>query len=120
MKTKYSTLILRASIASCLLLCGTACNKNLLEPTNITSISDANAFDNPTRIVAQINGLYASLKSGSFYGGRLIIYNELRADEFIMNKPNIVTGQQTWLQAVNSSTSEVGTLWSAVMLQLTR
>jgi hypothetical protein len=113
MKTKYSTLILRASIASCLLLCGTACNKNLLEPTNITSISDANAFDNPTRIVAQINGLYASLKSGSFYGGRLIIYNELRADEFIMNKPNIVTGQQTWLQAVNSSTSEVGTLWSA-------
>lgn len=115
MKTikNYSTVILRASLLSCLLLCGTACRKNLLEPTNITNISDANAFDNATRIVAQINGLYASLKSGSFYGGRLIIYNELRGDEFIMNKPNIVTGQQTWLQAVNSSTSEVISLWSA-------
>ncbi|MEO6524348.1 MAG: RagB/SusD family nutrient uptake outer membrane protein [Mucilaginibacter sp.] len=110
---RYKTMIFKASLFSLLMLCSTACKKNLLDPVNTTNISDANAFDTPTRIVAQINGLYASLKSGSFYGGRLIIYNELRADEFIMNKPNVITGQQTWLQAVNPSTSEVNSLWSA-------
>jgi hypothetical protein len=105
--------ILKASLFSLLMISGTACKKGLLSPVNVTSISNVNAFDTPERILAQVNGLYASLKSGSFYGGRLIITNELRGDEFIMNKPNVVTQQQTWLQAVNPSTSEVNTLWSA-------
>jgi hypothetical protein len=95
-----------------LVLSGAACQKNLLEPVNVTSISDVNAFDNPARITAQINGLYASLKSVFFYGGGVIVYNELRGDEFIMNKPNVTTGQQSWLQAVNPSTTEVINTWS--------
>jgi len=95
------------------LITGVACKKNLLEPVSVTSISDANAFDNATRITAQINGLYASLKSVFFYGGGVIIYNELRGDEFIMNKPSVTTGQQSWLQAVNPSTTEVINTWSA-------
>lgn len=90
-----------------------SCTKGLMDPQNRTAISDANAFDTPERILAQVNGLYSSAKSGSFYGGRYIIYNELRADEFIINKPNSVTGQQTWGQSVSSSTSEVQSLWSA-------
>jgi len=110
---KYRKGILRASMLALLIFSGTACKKSLLDPANITAISDANAFDNSTRIVAQINGLYSSLKSGSFYGGRLIIYNELRGDEVIINKPNVITAQQTWLQAVNASTNEVETLWSS-------
>ncbi len=100
-------------MSGCLLITGSACKKSLLEPANITSISDATAFDNPTRITAQINGLYASLKSVFFYGGGVVIYNELRGDEFIMNKPNATTGQQSWLQAVNPSTTEVINTWSA-------
>jgi hypothetical protein len=96
----------------CLLISGAACKKSLLEPANLTSISDATAFDNATRITAQINGLYASLKSVFFYGGGVIIYNELRGDEFIMNKPNVTTGQLSWLQAVTPSTTEVINLWS--------
>lgn len=95
------------------MIAGSACTKNLLDPVSTTSISDANAFDNATRITAQINGLYASLKSVFFYGGGVIIYNELRGDEFIMNKPNVTTGQQSWLQAVNPSTTEVINTWSA-------
>lgn len=110
--TNYKYRFLRLWIGISVLFMA-SCTKNLLDPANITSISDANAFDNADRIVAQINGLYASLKSGQFFGGRLFIYNELRADEFIMNKPNIVTGQNTWLQSVSSSTSEVTGLWSA-------
>jgi hypothetical protein len=97
----------------CLLLSGSACQKNLLEPANLTSISDATAFDNPARITAQINGLYTSLKSVFFYGGGAIIYNELRGDEFIANKATTTTGQQSWLQAVTPSTTEVINTWSA-------
>ena len=97
---------------SCLILSGTSCQKNLLDPVNLTSISDATAFDNPARITTQINGLYAALKSVFFYGGGVIIYNELRGDEFIMNKPNVATGQESWLQSVNPSSTEVINTWS--------
>lgn len=112
MKRSIKFLIARIWAASMLLMTVVSCNENLLEPEMLTSLSDASAFETPDRIEAQVNGLYASMKNGGFYGGRLIIYNELRADEFIMNKPNIVTGQQTWLHSVNSSTSEVNSLWS--------
>lgn len=105
--------ILSAFTLGFLLVSGTACTRNLLEPSNLTSISDASAFENATRITAQINGLYASLKSVFFYGGSVTIYNELRGDEFIMNKPSTTTGQQSWLQAVNPSTTEVINTWSA-------
>lgn len=105
--------ILSAFTLCFLLVSGAACTRNLLEPSNLTSISDASAFENATRITAQINGLYASLKSVFFYGGSVTIYNELRGDEFIMNKPSTTTGQQSWLQAVNPSTTEVINTWSA-------
>lgn len=91
---------------------GAGCKKGLLEPANPSSLSNTSAFDNATRITAQINGLYASLKSVFFYGGSVEIYNELRGDEFIMNKPNVTTGQQSWSQEVNPSTTEVINLWS--------
>src|SRR3954462_7885005 len=89
-----------------------SCNKGLLDPVPQTSISDVNAFDTPDRILAQVNGLYSGVKNSQFYGGRYTIYQELRADEFIMNKPNVQTGQLTWGHNVNSSTSEVQNLWS--------
>jgi len=110
--TSYKA-IAGAFMLGCLLIAGAACKKDLLEPDNLTSISDASAFDDTTRITAQINGLYASLKSVFFYGGGVIIYNELRGDEFIMNKPSTTTGQQSWLQDVNPSTTEVINTWSA-------
>ncbi|MGK6351409.1 RagB/SusD family nutrient uptake outer membrane protein [Parapedobacter sp. DT-150] len=112
LKTANKRYISKVGLLSLLLMAAVSCSKDLLEPDMLTSLSDASAFDTPDRIEAQVNGLYASMKDGGFYGGRLIIYNELRADEFIMNKPNIVTGQQTWLHSVNSSTSEVNSLWS--------
>ena len=110
---KYNHIILKASFLSLVLLGSASCTKDLLDPTVITHIAEENAFDTPERIVAQINGLYSSLKSGQFWGGRIIIYNELRGDDFIINKANVVTGHNTWLQNVGSSTSEVTNLWSA-------
>lgn len=98
------------SIIGCIAITG--CKKHLLEPDNQSSISDATAFDNATRITAQVNGLYASLKNVFFYGASVDIYNELRGDEFIMNKPSTTTGQLSWMQAVTPSTTEVINLWS--------
>ena len=112
MLEKINTTISRILLVFASVILCVSCSKNLLTPVDQTSISDATAFDTPDRILAQVNGLYAAVKDGDFYGGRLIIYNELRADEFIMNKPNIVTGQLTWSQSVSSSTSEVSSLWS--------
>lgn len=117
---KYNHIVLKASFLSLLMLGSASCTKNLLDPVVITSISENNAFDTPERIVAQINGLYSSLKSGQFLGGRLIIYNEIRADEFIMNKPNSQTGQNTWSQNVVSSTAEVINFWSAAYATINR
>jgi starch-binding outer membrane protein, SusD/RagB family len=117
---KYKKLIIRGSFLGLILVNATSCKKNLLTPDIISSIPDVASFDTPERILAQVNGLYAAMKSGSFYGGRLIIYNELRADDFIMNKPNVVTGQQTWLQSVNPGTSEVSSLWTAAYLTINR
>jgi hypothetical protein len=85
----------------------------LLDPAPQTSISDVTAFDTPERILAQVNGLYSGVKNAQLYGGRYTIYQELRADEFIMNKPNVQTGQLTWAHTVNSSTSEVQNMWSS-------
>jgi len=103
---------LKAVLLGCLLISGSACKKNLLQPANTTSLSDATAFDNARRITAQLNGLYASLKNVFFYGGGVIFYNELRGDDFIMDKANITTWSQTWLQTVNPSTNEVINTWS--------
>ena len=111
--TKYNTIIVKISLLSSLLIAGVSCKKNLLNPDNLTSISDATAFENATRITAQINGLYASLKSVFFYGGGVVIYNELRGDEFVMNKSSVTTGQESWSQAVSASSTEVINTWSA-------
>lgn len=94
-----------------ILLTGVSCDKDILETVPITNISSSNAFDTPERIVSQVNALYLSVKNAQFYGGRYIIYQELRGDEFILNKPNVQTGQLTWSHTVNSSTSEVQNLW---------
>jgi len=90
----------------------TSCKKDFLNTVPLTAISDLNSFDTPARILAQVNGLYTTAKAGTFLGGRYILYNETRADEFIQTKSNTVTGLNTWSQSVNSSTDEVVATWA--------
>ncbi|PRY13127.1 SusD-like starch-binding protein associating with outer membrane [Pontibacter ummariensis] len=98
-----------------------ACDTDeLLNPVPETSISDKNAFDTPDRIQGQINGLYDALKSGQFFGGRLIVYNEIRGEEYINRLTNGVTGLQTWQQNVQSGTNEVQNLWGAAYASINR
>lgn len=90
-----------------------SCSKeNLLNPLPTTTISDASAFATPDRILGQVNSLYGALRSGSFYGGRYLVYNDIRADEFINELTNVVTGFDIWNGTMNnSSTNSVVNLW---------
>lgn len=90
----------------------TACNKDLLDPVPETVFSDASVFDSPARIEQQVNGLYAFLKNGQFYGGRYVVYQDIRGDEFLNETTNGVTGLQTWNHTVLASTNEVENLWN--------
>lgn len=91
-----------------------SCSKENLDPVPKTSISDLTAFDTKDRIVGQVNGLYDRMKNGQYRGGRFLIYNDIKAENFNNLLSNGVTGYQTWQNLVTESTNEVDGLWVAV------
>lgn len=105
---QISIIILLVSVMS-----SSSCKKDdLLSPLPQTSIIDSFAFDTPDRIINQVRALYANLKSGQFYGGRYLIYNDIRAEEFLNQLTNGVTGYGTWNFALTNTAQEVQGLWS--------
>lgn len=113
---------IKISMASIMMLTAVlACDeKSLLEPTPITSLSDLQAFSTPDRVLAQVNGLYSSTKSGQLYGGRYYIYNDVRGEEFLNVTSNGVTALQTWNHTNNSSSNEPTNMWNAAYLAVNR
>jgi hypothetical protein len=105
--------ILKISIAFVLLLT-IGCHKEYLDPVPVTSLSDLSVFDNKDRVVAQVNGMYSSVKSGAYLGGRFMVYGDLRGDNFIPKSSNLVTNFATWNHTEVSSTNEVQNFWGAV------
>jgi starch-binding outer membrane protein, SusD/RagB family len=106
--------IMKGSIVSLIILLTAGCSTEYLDPVPKTSLSDLTVFDNKDRVVAQVNGLYAFVKSGQYLGGRFYVYNDIRAENFIPKSSNGVTNYQTWNHTVISSTNEVQNLWGAV------
>ncbi len=98
----------------------TSCQEELLDPVPQTAISDLNAFDTPDRIKQQVNGLYATMKVGNFYGGRFLVYQDIRGEEFLNETTNGVTGLQTWNHTLVASTNEVNNFWNAAYLTINR
>jgi len=90
------------------------CSKEYLDPIPQTQLNEQFAFDTKERIVGQVNGMYAFVKSGAFYGGRYQVYNDVRADNFLPKSSNLVTNYATWNHTVISSTNEVRNLWGAI------
>lgn len=115
---KYSKQITMLSLTLIFSLSG--CDKELLSPISETAISDANAFDTPARIDQQINGLYATLKNGQFYGGRYLVYNDIRGEEFINRLDNIVTGKSVWSLNLEAGRDEVNNLWAQAYSTINR
>lgn len=86
-------------------------NEDYLYPTSRTAVDSGNAFASADRIEAQVNGVYNALKHGEFYGGRYLIYNDIRAENFINRTSNGVTGLQTYEHNLANGTNEVKNLW---------
>lgn len=86
-------------------------NEDYLYPTSRTAVDSGNAFASADRIEAQINGVYNALKHGQFYGGRYLIYNDIRAENFINRTSNGVTGLQTYEHNLANGTNEIKNLW---------
>lgn len=103
-----------------LIMGAASCRKELLNPIPQTAISDVVAFETPERTLAAVNGMYAGVKVGAFYGGRYFNYQDARGEEFINETNNGVTNLQTWNFTVQSSTNEVTNLWSAAYIAINR
>ena len=101
-------------VAAALTVVGAAgCRKeSLLYPSSETSVDSQNAFASAGRIEGQVTGFYNALKHGQFYGGRYLVYNDIRADNFLNETSNGVTGFQTWGHNLSNGTDEVGNVWT--------
>lgn len=111
---KYSLMVLLASVML------TSCFDEYLDPVPKTAISDLSAFDTKDRIVGQVRGVYASFKNGQYLGGRYIVYNDIRSDDWQNLGQNGVTGLMTWNHTIANSTNEVQNLWEAVYSAVNR
>lgn len=90
-----------------------SCEKDFLETKPKTSIEEKEAFSSSGKILAQVNGLYGKLQNQNFYGGRMIVFNEQRADEFGQNDGNAATGSAVWNQNVASTNEYINDVWAA-------
>lgn len=96
---------------SLLLLLG-SCKKNLLDTQPQTSISEQVAFSTPEKILAQVNNLYSRIQHPGFYGGRQILFNEQRGEEFSQNDPNSSVGASVWGQNALSNDNLLNNVWT--------
>jgi len=91
-----------------------SCEKN--DDLNIapqTTISDADIFKSPARIEGLANGVYKALKGASLYGGRYLMYQDLRGEDFINITANTYTGYESWNNSLSSGSNDINNLWSA-------
>ncbi len=108
-KNKSRRLIVTLSV----LVIFSACRDNLLDTIPVTSISTEAAYSTPEKVLAQVNGLYGQFGSQSYFGGRHLIFNEQRGEEFSQNDGNNSTGANVWNQSITASGDFVNSVWSA-------
>ena len=97
-----------------------SCNEDLLSPIPATTFSETVVFETQDRIDQVLAGLYSSIQSGQFLGGRYQVYNDIRAEEFSNRTTNGVTGLATWQHTTVSTTNEVVNLWEQCYLTINR
>lgn len=89
------------------------CKKEKLSPVPQTNLSDAVAFGTADRIEQQVNGIYAAMKNGNFLGGRTIVYNDVRGENWLNVTGNGVTALGVWNYSVTSTDNQVEGMWGA-------
>lgn len=91
-----------------------SCEKNDdLDIAPQTTISDADIFKTPARIEGLVNGIYKALKGASLYGGRYLLYQDVRGEDFLNITANTYTGYEGWNNSYSSGSNDVNNLWSA-------
>lgn len=113
-KIKYSLLAVAVITASL------SCQRDKLNPVPQTSVTDASAFSTPARVANQVLSLYASFKSGNFYGGRAIVGGELKGEDFFAETTNLVTGYDVYNLNVANSATFVRAIWNQGYLTINR
>ncbi|WP_163410706.1 RagB/SusD family nutrient uptake outer membrane protein [Flavobacterium ajazii] len=91
----------------------TSCENN--EDLNIapeTTISDKDIFKTPARIEGLVNGIYKAFKGASLYGGRILLYQDQRGEDFINITANTYTGYESWNNSYSSGSNDINNLWS--------
>ncbi|MBS1641778.1 MAG: RagB/SusD family nutrient uptake outer membrane protein [Bacteroidetes bacterium] len=101
-----------SSVALLGMLGFSACQRDLLNPSPQTSVSDASAFSTLGRIQSQVLSLYGSMKNGTFYGGRFVIYGDIKGEDFINETSNLITGADVWAENCTNSATAVTGLWA--------
>jgi hypothetical protein len=109
LKNRFTTAVCTVALT----LGAFSCQKALLEPVPVTYLLPAQAFDTPSRVLAQVNGLYSYVKTGGFLGGRYQIFSDIRASDFINRTSNSVTGLSVWNHTESeTSQNDVINTWS--------
>lgn len=91
----------------------TSCQKDFLDINPKTIVNEKDAYSTPGKILAQVNNLYGKLQNQNLYGGRWIVFNEQRADEFGQNDGNAATGSAVWNQNVATTNEYINDVWAA-------
>src|ERR1700750_2397152 len=91
-----------------------SCRRELLTPIPQTSISDASSFSTPSRVLGQLMSLYGVMKNGQFYGGRSVIYGDIKSEEFINQTNNLITGSDVWALNPTNTATAVANLWPQI------
>jgi hypothetical protein len=94
-------------------LIGTGCKKENLTPIPQTVLSDATSFSSPARISQQVFGVYSAIKSGQFLGGRAMIYQDVRGEDWINVTTNGVTAFGVWNFSITEGDNQVENFWAA-------
>ncbi len=89
-----------------------SCNKDSLQPTLQTSLLYADAFNSPSVIQQGVFGVYSGLKNGNFLGGRAIVYNDVRGEDWLNITGNGVTALGVWNYSITSSDNQVENTWT--------
>ncbi len=114
-KNKFAIVALLLVIATF-----TSCQKELLDPIPQTVLSDASAFSSPDRILQQVFGVYSQVKNGNFLGGRTIVYNDVRGEDWVNVTGNGVTAVGAWNFTLISTDNQVEGQWSAAYSAINR
>jgi hypothetical protein len=97
-----------------------SCDKDFLNAEPELTVLEGNNFDTPELVLAQVNGLYASMKHGRFLGGRYQVYNDVRGEEFINRTSNNVTGYSIWNHTAGADENYTTDMWSRGYLTINR